>query len=396
MTFISTYSGASIRGWQSVNTIKTYTESQELLPNPNIANVQYFGSVMSMSLDNSYLLVSQGGSNTAPRTTVYLYNNSLNLYEPKQEILGPADSSATNYNGSTAITGELDTTLTGAAHIYDRSGNTWTLQANIVPATGSTFGRTVDMNYWGNMVAIADGGSSAATSAVYTYYRSGNTWSLGQTITNPTGLPVFGDQIAITKDTNANYMAIKTQSIFGTSGKVCIYNKTGNTTYSLQQTISAPGGTTDSWPSSIAINDAGDVLAIGDIATPSFVAGKVYIYKRTANTWSLTSSIQSPNSSNYDYFGENVKLNGTGEVLLVTDTAYPIVGTTQTNKGIIYVFRQTASTYKSIQSITPNTIGNNYYFGRTIAMGTSGSIFAAGATDPGLYQGEVFIYTEIA
>jgi hypothetical protein len=402
MTFLSTYSGGSIRGWQSTTTVTTFEETQNLLPNPNIADSRQFGSFVNMSLDNNYLLVSQRGSNSAARTTIYQYNSS-NLYQPQHEVLANTNTvmaCATNYDGSTAIFGDSDSTPTGEVFVYDRSGNTWTLQANILPATGTSFGLTLDMNYWGNMVAIGDRGANTAnTNVVYTYYRSGNTWSLGQTITNPTGRPAFGDNIAISKDPDANYIAIKTATSSGITGKVCVYNKTGNTTYSLQQIIDAPSGVTDSWPSSISINDPGDVLAVGDIERASFLPGSVWIYKRTGNTWATTfPPVQPIIRNNRDNFGESVKLNGTGELLLVSDPSYPIVGTTPSNQGIVYVFTQTATSYAQVQSISPNSTSNNSFYGESIACGTSGSIFAVGERQPLVPapSGEVFIYTAIA
>ncbi len=97
----------------------------------------------------------------------------------------------------------------GAAFVLVKSGGTWTQQIKLTAfdgVAGAGFGRAVGIS--GDTVVVTTVGDdesvgSAAQGAAYVFVRTGTTWTLQQTLTDPTGVVAdnFGASVSIDGDT---------------------------------------------------------------------------------------------------------------------------------------------------------------------------------------------------
>lgn len=421
MTFVSTYSGASIRGWQSSTGFPTYIESQVLLPNISNPNVNAFGESLALSRDGNYLIVGESQFGTIPGYTsgkAYLYNRDVisNNFTLQQEItpnVYTANSwwqfgfaATTNYIGTTAAVSapgyNTPTNASGAVYIFDRTGTTWNEQALLLSndANSDAFGLCVAMNYTGNMVAIgaADDQFAAQSGAVYIFDRTGNTWTKTQKLK---GANTVGEQfgtfsktaISISQDANANYIAV---GAVGGTGNVVVFNKSGNT-YVQQQIIPRPAGGGTGFGRTVAINEYGNILLAGCSGEgETTTAGRTFVFNRTGNTWSLNQTIRPTTTNVNDAFGAAVAINSSGNIAFISDTNYLSVGNTSTRQGATFVFELT-SAYIQNQILIPNGIANSSFFTLSPACDETGNIFAGSSpevTVSGIPKaGTVWIFT---
>jgi hypothetical protein len=110
---------------------------------------------------------------------------------------------------------------------------------------------------------------------------------------------------------------------------------------------------------SVSLNSAGNILAVGAPGT-STASGYVKVFRNVSgSTWSLTSTILSPNSS--DRFGTSVSLDPTGTILAVGSP----------NVGYVRVYKSTSPgvfpTYANYSNIFTDSTGN-INFGQSVAI----------------------------
>lgn len=107
---------------------------------------------------------------------------------------------------------------TGAVFTYTRSGSTWTQQSKTVPYYVSDrydtfeFGYSIAMTPNGNTLVVGSPNRYSVLGIVYTFYASGNNWIQDRRVT---GSSLFGINVAISSDS----------SVFATSYLVPVVNK---------------------------------------------------------------------------------------------------------------------------------------------------------------------------
>lgn len=272
-------------------------------------------------------------------------------------------SRAMHVNGNQALNGATDA---GAAYVFVRDGGTWSQQAYIKASNtdpGDWFGYSVALSGDGNTLLAGapkeDGGEPGVggnqqsdgthtAGAVYVFSRSGATWSspIYVKASNPGVSDWFGWRVAISGDGSTFAVAAPRedgtsagiggdQSTNGRplSGAVYVFAQSGATW--LQTTYikaSNPDGG-DQFGSALALNDAGDTLAVGapyessgavaiggnplDNSAPQ--AGAAYVFTRAAGTWtwSQQAHVKATNTDAGDRFGYAVALSASGDTLAI-------------------------------------------------------------------------------
>jgi hypothetical protein len=158
------------------------------------------------------------------------------------------------------------------AQIYTRSGTTWALQQTLTnpdgTATDTTFGANCAV--LGDTAYIADPDTPTATGHVYIFHRTDGVWSLQQSF-GSTVPGKFGFRLAIGDGSTI----LSTDYASATStGAVVAFNATDGG-YMQGQTLTT--NSTSSYPVSI----------VGDTATSGGDGSVVNIYTRQAGTWAL-------------------------------------------------------------------------------------------------------------
>jgi hypothetical protein len=251
------------------------------------------------------------------------------------------DSGSTGTNGNPFDGSAIDS---GAVFVYTRSGSTWSQQAYIKASNtgaGDEFGFRLalgDSSGDGNLLAVSAnfedssasgvGGNGADNSmsssgAVYTYTRSGTTWSTQSYIkaSNPGANDEFGRYLAISADGSTLAVGADYEDSSATG------------IYLTAATWATPG----------ANNTASD-------------AGAAYVFGRSGSTWTQQAYVKALNTEANDQFGWSVTLSGDGNTLAVgavsedsnaqtfNQTAPALADNSFERNGAVYRYKRAAGT----------------------------------------------------
>ncbi len=411
---------------------------------PNNSNEDNFGASVAIDGDTVVVGVSYENSNTG-------------------SIIHGSDLSGTNNSGM----------VNGAAYVFKRTGSTWSHEAYLKSPNTSyydRFGSSVAIDgdtivvgavgedgtagsiiHGSNLSATNDSGSE--NGAAYVFKRTGSTWVHEAYLKAPntSELDNFGSSVAIDGDTvvvGAKWEGSATNSIIhgsdlsGTNdsgeynGAVYVFKRTGST-WLHEAYLKAPNTSNrDAFGNYAAID--GDTIVVGafgeDSTTGSIIHGidlsgtndsgsangAAYVFKRTGSTWVHEAYLKVPNTSQEDFFGNSIAIDGntllvraTGEDSNTNTIIYggdlSAANDAGDNNGAVYLFKRTGSIWTHEAYIkAPNTSDSDSFGvsvaldGDTIVVGASlessntntiihGSDLSA-TNDDGLNNGAVYIF----
>ncbi len=161
-------------------------------------------------------------------------------------------------------------------------------------------------------------------------------------------------------------------------------------------------GDFDQFGISVALSADGNTLAVGAPAeasssvgigsTPNelaFQAGAVYVFTRTAGTWSQQAYVKASNTGAGDQFGTSVSLSADGNTLAVgaSGEASSTTGIGSTpnelafQAGAVYVYtRDTGGTWSQQAYVKASNTGAGDHFGNSVALSADGNTLAVGAS----------------
>ena len=197
-----------------------------------------------------YAVSGTGWTQQAKLSEAYTsdHNDNLGRYFGQQIAVDTdGDTVAIGAPGMTDYNSQRYNATMGHAEVWVRSGTTWSAQAEIKPADADRaaedgFGGNLALSGDGNTLVVGqkyyynDAGSSRPGNA-WVFTRSGTTWTLLQKLSAGTDIQDwFGFDVDITKD--ANYITVSapketTAPSNQAAGKVFVFRKSGNS-YSLQ------------------------------------------------------------------------------------------------------------------------------------------------------------------
>ena len=323
----------------------------------------------------------------------------------------PGDDSGANGIGANAF--DQSATQAGAAHVYVRNGQSWTLQA-YVKASASTsnafFGAGSALSASGDIMVVSAGGEDTERGAVYVFERHGGSWNQSDRLTssNRTTSDFFGDAVAVSRD--GGYIAVgaaledtsngginpSSNNSLMNSGAVYIFNRTGPGQWSQQAFIKASSpGALDQFGWSVALSANGDWMAVSarnddGVANALTDSGAVYVFSRSGSTWTQRSILRPTTLSAGDTFGESLGLSSDGTTLVVgapyeDSNATNVNGSGLNNSvsesGAAHVYVRSGSSW-SYQAYlkAPNT-GAGDLFGSKVAISDSGDTIVVSAPD---------------
>jgi len=266
----------------------------------------------------------------------------------KDKTISTQNSSYWNYDGS--------------IRYYTRSGNTWTLQQYFNGPTppsavltfgnqyGQRFGQGVTISGDGSTFVCASSAWQAATttgSAIHIYTRSGNTWTLQETI--PSG--------SSTWSTNQDYG--------GRLGSFEINEYKG-------KTFATP----------LALSYDGSFLAIG---SPDFNTtpgtGAVHTFTRSGSTWSFEQYITGPDTR----FGHGVAYAEDTQTLMIGDARHPDTSNWPNLYGGLGFYRRNGSGVWSVDQTVVSTNAGDF-LGGSCTISKDGMTAAAGGNNDSTTQ----------
>jgi hypothetical protein len=171
---------------------------------------------LGIVMDGDYALISNPGAYTDFSGAVYVFRNSGGSWSQQSIISSDNEdmslSETLAINGDYAMIRAVESGTTpanhGNVHVYHRGGSNWTLQQIInppVPQVSQYFGDSIAID--GDTAIIGsmedDDGIASNGGKAHIYTRSGSTWSLQQTITasDVTTNDKFGAKVSLKGDT---------------------------------------------------------------------------------------------------------------------------------------------------------------------------------------------------
>lgn len=135
----------------------------------------------------------------------------------------------------------------------------------------------------------------------------------------------------------------------------------------------------------VDVSDDG-LWVVGGAQQTSSYQGSVHIYNVDGNSWQ---NISNPNATSNEYFGASVSMSGDGYYLAVG--AYGVNDGALSNKGAVYIYKRTGSTFSLETTISPPTEVTNAssFFGRYVDISYNGDHLLITSSQ---YDG-VFYYT---
>jgi hypothetical protein len=204
----------------------------------------------------------------------------------------------------------------GSVRIYTRSGNTWTQQAKIQDndqASNDRFGSGVDLNSDATYLVVGkrlDDTLGQDAGNIFVFTRSGSTWTQQQAITATVTGTAAADHFGwITKINSAGDFIAAAAPFQEGGGKVYTFTRSGSTWSQQQEFAGSDTVTSDSFGIQLDINGAGDLMAVIGNASES-----VYIFTKSGSTWTQQQQINKPGSGNL----RGVSVSRNGDVIAIT------------------------------------------------------------------------------
>ncbi|RZJ17428.1 MAG: integrin [Haliea sp.] len=298
--------------------------------------------------------------------------------------------------------------VSGAVYIYIRSAGTWSQQAYVKAsnsAAGDAFGDSVALSADGSTLAVGAIGQGG-DGAVYVFTRSAGNWNQQAYVKASNVTSTFGNSVALSAD--GGTMAVGAwhegdqagpTTIF--SGAAYVFTRTAGVWTQQAYLKASNTGAFDQFGSSVALSNDGNTLAVGAFgersnatgingdqtnnSTPQ--AGAVYVFTRSAGTWSQQAYVKASRSGP-KHFGGSVALSADGNTLAVgaygegsnatgvngdqTDTSAP-------DAGAVYVFTRSGATWSQQAYVKASNTEGGDQFGISVALSADGNTLAVGA-----------------
>jgi hypothetical protein len=297
-------------------------------------------------------------------------------------------------SGNTALVGADGVTVdgksrVGAAYVYTRSGTLWSQQAELLDPdadTGDTFGSSVAL--LGDTALVgADGATvegESAAGAAYVYTRSGTSWTLQQTLSEPgpTSADAFGSSVALLGDTAL--IGADGATVDGESGvgAAWVFTRSG-TSWTLQTELTDPGpalGDDFGWSVALA-TDTALVGAPFNTVSGATGAGAAYLFTRSGANWSLPTELTDPDTRLG--FGCAVALSG--DTALVCADGRTVVPNNPHLGGAAYVFTRLGTTWPQQAELAGSDEQHEDDFGWSAALSGDTALIGAYGKDVDLH-----------
>jgi len=325
------------------------------------------------------------------------------IFATEQKVVGvTTDTESNDYfgesvaiDGDTAVIGvygdDDGVANSGSAFVFINTAAGWVTQAKLTASDATTddnFGISVAIK--NNTIVIGanksdDAGESSGSA--YVFVRSGTTWFEDQILTasDASSADEFGISVSLSSETYIIIGAQYADGINQATGAAYAFNRLASTWSETDKIIAPDGATNDAFGHAVAISESGYTVLIG-AHVDEFSSGSAYIYTRLAVLWSLQQKLTASDSTNGDFFGFSVALEG--------ETA--LIGAYQnddggSNSGSAYVFTRSATVWSEEQKLLALDDGIDDYFGYAVALDGDTALIGA-YQDEGSKEGSAYVF----
>jgi MYXO-CTERM domain-containing protein len=286
----------------------------------------------------------------------------------------------------------------GSAYVFQRSGTTWTQQAQLLAADGAAddcFGSSVAVS--GDTALIGafldQVGANDAQGSVYVFQRTGASWAQQVKLIASDGAASdqFGVSVALSGDTALVGADRDSVGAISYQGSAYVFQRTGTTWAQQAKLVASDGASDDHFGASVALSgNTALVGAYGDNLGVNAEQGSAYVFQRTGTTWVQQAKLIASDGASPDEFGRSVALSA--------DTA--LVGARMANVGTItaqgsgYVFQRTGTAWAQQAKLLASDGASGDFFGGSVALSGNTALISAHGDDVGANssQGSAYVF----
>ena len=277
--------------------------------------------------------------------------------------------SLTNGGGATATVSQADNVFT------------------ITPTTTDTYAGTFSLTF-----SASDGTNAATSISAFTleFAVDWTTASQQQKVqaSDAASAGNFGRSVSVS-DNTASILGIEGTYIFTRSG----------TTWSQQQKIQPSDHSTNKGPWGMYETDLdGETCVIGykggtETSLSNNNTGTAYVFTRSGTTWSQQQKLFHPNGRQYDYFGENMQLDGDNLIVSAHNEPHNSGGSID-NSGAVYIWTRSGTTWTQQQRLEASDKAASDIFGSSVAIDGDTCVIGAQQEDAGgSNAGAAYVFT---
>jgi len=367
-------------------------EEAELFPTPTA------GAGTSVSISGDTAVVGAPGDN-GDRGAVYVFvrDNISGAWTPQQTLIASDGAAGDRFGASVSISGNNVAigaagrdNDTGAVYTFNRSGTTWTQATILTDTSASMLGYSVSIQ---GLTLVAGAPYTTIGSKInvgnayaFTSLDGGVSWQQQFALQVVTGQARSGDHLGWSVALSGNTALVGApDDDFGNkqeAGSMYVFVRHGSV-WSLQARIN-PG------PVQSARVGAGVALfastaVIGSDGSNN-ATGRAYIYARSGTAWSRVGTLIAANGAAGDRFGAGVAVSGQLAVI-----GAPFANATGARSGKAYLFGMVGGAFQQIATLaaSDNVAGDN--FGASVALDAGRALVGAPVETSGNGAGYVFM-----
>lgn len=295
-----------------------------------------------------------------------------------------------------------DTALTigdkGPVYLFERAEGVWAAPASLT-SNDPTY-----MYTFGSSIAISEDTILVGAGAVYVdeftthpglvdvLVRSNGQWTYEASLQAADGLPyrTFGDAVAVWGDTAVVGSPTDVYTIPSGSGSVFVFTRSAGTWTQQAMLVTSTGSFLDLFGRSVAIS--GDTLVVGAMQDDDkgVDAGSAYVFEREGDVWTERVKLFGDDTVGGDDLGTSVAI--AGDTIIVGAPGHSDV---REDSGAAYVFVRTAArTWTQQAELVASTGSNATGLGSSVALeGDAAVVGAAYDSSEATYAGAAYIFT---
>lgn len=303
MSFLSTYNSLSVRDWQAQGNV---------FQNVNQTSVNSASFNLGVSRDSNYI----GAFDTRCRTYTKNANNSLTLNANIQPNVTPSGTiiqprAFDIADGNIFVIGDREYSNDKGVLQFRHYGNGAILYQVIGSANLQGIGAQIACAANANITAVLNENLTLGNANVQIFERSGNTWSVGNTITTSSLSAV------IDLDSAGTTLIIGDSTV----NEAKVYKSPSWTAANLTSNISVANTL---YGSKVVINSDGNIAGVlaSDATDVANAKGRIHIFKFDGNNWNETNIVYPVSySPTFTYWTVSFDFSNDGSKLVVSSLA---------------------------------------------------------------------------
>ena len=305
-------------------------QGSKLVGSPTPGNAHQGGAV-ALSADGNTAIVG-GFGDTSGTGAAWVYTRSGGTWTQQGKLVGTGAagsaeqgiSVALSADGNTAIVGGFyDNTGIGAAWIFTRSAGVWSQQGSKLVGTSAVGaaaqGWVVALSGDGNTAAVSGWADNSAVGATWVFTRSGTVWSQqGSKLVGTGAVGSAGQGHGVALSADGNTLVVGGNGDNSGVGAAWVFTRSGGV-WSQQGNklvgTGAVGAAAQGW--GIALSSDGNTAIVGGLADNSG-SGAAWAFTRSGSVWSQQGSkLVATGEIGNALQGQWVGLSGDGNIAII-------------------------------------------------------------------------------